>query len=505
MPAQKLVIAHGSTRRICTIEQNAAAVSIHSLVQTMNLNLHIKRPKLANISWRELATVVLPSIALLVVAFWIASRYIKPSPPNTLVMTTGFASSPYDDFGIRYQAILATHGVTLTLQTSRGASENLARLRDPKKSVDVGLVQGGMAALAPGEKADKDAAPLVSLGSLTVEPLWVFYRPQRADAVVDQLSQLPKLSGKRLAVGVAGSGSYKLSLELLTASGVTPKDAEFLTTPSDEAARALARKEVDVVFISSPPDSVPVRDMLALPGVKLMSFSQAAGYARRFPYLSKVTLPAGAIDFGKNIPSIDTDMVGTTVNLIARDSLHPALMYLLIEAATQVHKDHRLFQNEGEYPSRKGQDMPLADEADRYFKSGKPLLQRYLPYWLANLVDRMVVLLIPLVAVLVPLLKIMPSVYDYRLKVRIAKLYKQIRTVEHDIIDARTPTEVGALSDRLDEIETSIVHANIPVLDSDAFYQVRQALDLARDRIGRGDAKAAPTLRVTASASALTT
>ena len=141
--------------------------------------------------------------------------------------------------------------------------------------------------------------------------------------------------------------------------------------------------------------------------------------------------------------------------------------------------------------------MPLADEADRFFKSGKPFLQRYLPYWLANLVDRMAVLLIPLIAVLVPLLKIMPSVYDYRLKVRIATLYKQIRTVEHDIVDAKTPAEVNALSDRLDAIETSIEHANIPALDSDAFYQVRQALDLARDRIGRGDAKAAPTLRLT--------
>ena len=465
----------------------------------MNLNLHVKRPKLAHISWRELATVVLPGIALVVLAFWIASRYIKPSPPNTLVMTTGFATSPYDDFGKRYQAILATHGVTLALKTSQGASENLARLRDSSQNVEVGFVQGGMAILAPGEKPATDAVPLVSLGSLTLEPLWVFYRPQRADATVDQLSQLPKLAGKRLAIGAQGSGTYKLGLELLTASGVTEKDAAFLTMPGDQAVRALSQKQVDAVFINSPPDSQPVRDMLALPGVKLMSFSQAAGYARRFPYLSKVTLPAGAIDFGKNIPPTDIDMVGTTVNLIARDSLHPALMYLLIDAATQIHKDHRLFQNEAEYPSRKGQDMPLADEADRFFKSGKPFFQRYLPYWLANLVDRMVVLLIPLIAVLVPLLKIMPSVYDYRLKVRIAKLYKQIRTVEHDIIDAKSPEEVNALSDRLDVIETSIVHANIPVLDSDAFYQVRQALDLARDRIGRGDAKAAPTLRVAAS------
>ena len=464
----------------------------------MNLNLHVKRPKLAHISWRELATVVLPSIALLVLAFWIASRYIKPSPLNILVMTTGFATSPYDDFGKRYQAILATHGVTLELKNSQGASENLARLRDAKQTVDVGFVQGGMATLAPGEKPLTDAVPLVSLCSLTLEPLWVFYRPRRADSVVTQLAQLPKLAGKRLAIGAQGSGTYKLGLELLTASGVTDKDAEFLTMPGDQAVRAMSQKQVDAVFINSPPDSQPVRDLVAMPGVKLMSFSHAAGYARRFPYLSKVTLPAGAIDFGKNIPPNDVDMIGTTVNFIARDSLHPALMYLLIDAATQVHKDHRLFQNEGEYPSRKGQDMPLADEADRFFKSGKPFLQRYLPYWLANLVDRMVVLLIPLIAVLVPLLKIMPSVYDYRLKVRIAKLYKQIRTVEHDIIDAKTPEEVNALSDRLDEIETSIVHANIPVLDSDAFYQVRQALDLARDRIGRGDAKAAPTLRPSA-------
>ncbi len=470
----------------------------------MNLNLHVKRPKLAHISWRELATVVLPSIALLLLAFWIASRYIKPSPPNTLVMSTGFATSPYDDFGKRYQAILAAHGVTLELKASQGASENLARLRDATQAVDVGFVQGGMATLAPGEKPLADAIPLVSLGSLTLEPLWVFYRPQKTDSVATELAQLPKLAGKRLAIGAQGSGTYKLGLELLAASGVTEKEAALLTMPGDQAVTAMRQKQVDAVFVVSPPDSQPVRDLMAMAGVKLMSFSQAAGYARRFPYLSKVTLPAGAIDFGKNIPPTDVDMVGTTVNLIARDSLHPALMYLLIDAATQVHKDHRLFQNEGEYPNRKGQDMPLADEADRFFKSGKPFFQRYLPYWLANLVDRMVVLLIPLIAVLVPLLKIMPSVYDYRLKVRIAKLYKQIRTVEHDINDAKTPAEVTALCDRLDEIETSIVHANIPVLDSDAFYQVRQALDLARDRIGRGDAKAAPTLRVAPLAGGLT-
>ena len=174
----------------------------------MNLNLHVKRPNLPHISWRELATVVLPSIVLLVLAFWIASRYIKPSPPNVLVMTTGFATSPYDDFGKQYQAILATHGVTLELKTSQGASDNLARLRDSKLNVDVGFVQGGMATLSAGQKPAADAVPLVSLGSLTLEPLWVFYRPQRAEAVVDQLSQLPKLAGRRLAVGALGSGTY---------------------------------------------------------------------------------------------------------------------------------------------------------------------------------------------------------------------------------------------------------------------------------------------------------
>lgn len=461
----------------------------------MGLNIRGKKLNLQHISWNELAKIL--GVALLAVAatFWIASRYIKPSPPGTVTITTGFAGSPYARFAQRYRELLADNGVKLELIPSLGASENLTRLRDPKQAVDVGFVQGGMATLSKGEPLPENTPTLVSLGSIAIEPLWVFYRPRNESQRAGQLQELVTVAGPRMGVGVVGSGTHKLATELLAASGVTAPHAHLLTQPADLAAKALARHELDVVFISAPPDATPVQEMLAIPGVQLMNFAQATAYTRRFPYLSKVTLAAGALDLANGIPSRDVDMVGTTVNLIVRDELHPALMYLLLEAATQVHGEFGLFQDRDEYPSRKGQDMPLADEAQRFFKSGKPFLQRYLPFWLANLVDRMLVLLIPVFAVLIPISKSLPDMYAYRMRARIAHWYTEMRHLEHEIAQGLTPEQTGALSDRLDDIEASIHAEKIPALDSDAYYQLRHAVDLVRDRLGRADAKAAPPLR----------
>ncbi|ABK07591.1 TAXI family TRAP transporter solute-binding subunit [Burkholderia cenocepacia] len=427
------------------------------------------------VSWRDLALSIGPTVLLAGAAVWLAVKLIQPAPPSTLVISSGPPGSTYWNAAQKYTTILAKNGVTLDVQSSEGSAQNLARLSNPNAPVDVGFVQSG---IGPKERDEH----LVSLGSIGYVPLAIMYR----GPVVARLSDF---KGKRLALGAEGSGARELSLALLKMNGIVPGGpTALLPTAGEDAATALLDGKIDAAFLSGDSTQIPVMAKLfRAPGVHVYSFTQAEAYARRFPYLTAITLPMGVYDLGLNLPPADIHTVAPTIELVARDSLHPALSDLLIEAAREVHGHATILQHAGEFPSPVTRGFPLSDDASRYYKSGKTFLYRRLPFWVASLVDRLLVVLVPLIVVLIPGLRLVPSLYGWRVRSRIYRWYGALIALERSALGDHTAEERVQLLDQLDDIEEAVNRMKMPLAYAGQFYVLREHIGFVRERLTAHD------------------
>lgn len=430
------------------------------------------RFRFRDLNLRDMLAVAIPAVALIAGGFWLAAQFIRPEPPNFLIMSTGAPGGAYEAFAARYKPHLAAQGIALRERPSAGAVENLRRLLDLREEVDVGLLQGGIG-------AGVEAEGLVSLGSFYYEPLWVFYRGG------ESIDQLVRLKGKRLAVGGEGSGTRRLALDLLEASGVPQTDpgTKFLPVGGLEAVQALAQGKVDAVFLVGPAQSGAVWTALYTPGVRLMSLVHADAYSRRFPFLARLVLPRGGIDLQRDIPAADVELVAPMATIVARDSTHPALIDLLLQAAVQTHGGPGLFQRPGEFPNARAVDFPLSKEADRFYKSGTRLFQRYMPFWLATLIERTLVLLIPLVAIVLPVMRFAPALYGWRARSRVYKWYGQLKFLERELDenpDARTRADWLA---ELERIEEHVHRVATPLAFANLLYTLREHIALVEAKV----------------------
>ncbi|HTY03997.1 MAG TPA: TAXI family TRAP transporter solute-binding subunit [Rhodocyclaceae bacterium] len=447
-----------------------------------------KLRRLSEYSLRDMLVVGLPLLVLLIAGFWAASRFIRPAPPDTLVISSGADGGAYQRFAAIYADVLDRYDIKVVEKTSAGALENLARLRDDNEEVDAAFYQGGS-----GEAREDDE--IESLGAFYYEPMWVFYRDV-LDREHGRLSEVLQLKGRRIAIGGAGSGTQRLAQEMLRANGIDGSNTRLVEQGSMAIVDMLAKGRIDAAFVVGPTQSALVWTLLYTPGVRLMSLANADAYARQFPFLSKIVLPRGAVDIGRNIPPADVTMVAAQATLLVRDDIHPALVDLLMQAATETHGGPGVFQKPGDFPRAVAVDFPLSKEAERYYKSGKPLLQRYLPFWAATLVDRMVVMAIPLFALLLPILRFAPVLYGWRIRSRIYRRYGELKFLEAEVEqDAGRHSRDEWLA-RLDAIEDDVHHLPTPLAFTDMLYTLRSHIELVREKIQRrttgADFSAAP-------------
>jgi len=430
--------------------------------------------KIPRISWRDLALSVGPVALLVIVALWTTLHFVRPAPPDTIVMTSGAAGSLFETYAGRYAKILAQQGVTLKLLPSEGSLDNLKRLSDPKFRVDVGFVQGGIASLGR-------AADLVSLGSVFYAPVLVFYR---APQPIKLLSQL---SGKRIAIGRQGSGARVLAETLLKANGIEAGGPTRLVDLEGKAAEdALVKGAVDAAFVmgdSATPATM--RELLHTERMRLFDFTQGAAYVSRFRYLSKIELPPGSLDLGKNTPAETLTLVAPTVELVARPGLHPALSDMLIQAAQEVHGRASLVQKAGEFPAPLEHEYRVSEDAVRYYTSGKSFAYRHLPFWLASLVDRIVIVLVPLAVILIPGAKLVPWLYKWRINARIYRRYAELMALERVAFGQTTPEQRADVLKRLDEIERRIITAKLPASVAEQLYILRQHIQFVRTQLAQ--------------------
>jgi hypothetical protein len=437
----------------------------------------MKRPHLPNDHARsvvhDLVWTAGPLLAALLLAAALVFWLVDPAPPRTLTISAGQADSSFYAIARDYAKILARNGVTLKVLPSDGSVQNLDRLLDPHARVDLGLVQGGIATKTQAES-------LMSLGSVAYVPLVVFYRGKG-------LTRLAQLAGKRIAIGREGSGTRVLSLKLLEANGIAPGNGDgTVLLPADglPAATQLVSGEADAVFLSG--DSA-TRDLMLriykVPGLSVLDFREALAYTRLFPYLDEIELPPGVLDLGRRVPPETVHLIAPTVELVARTSLHPALSDLLIEAAQEVHGGAGVLQRAGQFPSAAAHEFPISEDASRYYRSGKSFLYRTLPFWLANLADRALLLLLPVAVLILPALRLVPALYQWRMRSRIYRYYGALIAVERSAMRLTSEDERRALIVELDYIEESLDTLKLPLAYTDALYVLREHVGFVRGRL----------------------
>jgi TRAP-type uncharacterized transport system substrate-binding protein len=422
---------------------------------------------LASLSSRDKLRGILLIVALLAATLWISAHFLQPAPPRHIVLASGASFGLYHQYAERYKQILARDGVVVEERLTEGAVENLRLLKDPNSGVDVAFMQGGIATAGDAENVEM-------LASLYYEPLWVFYRAPGT------LARLNELKGKRIAIGSPGSGTRGLVEPLLALNEVNPENSTLSPLAGDAAVRALQAGEVDAALLVGGAQSPVVVKALRDPALKLMSFVRADAYTRRFPYITRLTLPPGTIDLGLNIPEQQVVLIGTRAMLVARSGLHPALVNLLLDAADDVHSKQGYFEGAGEFPAVLPVDLPVSADAERHKRFGPSFIHRLLPFWVATFVERFVLLVLPLIVVAVPIINYFPEFLRWRVRSRVYRWYGELSLLERDVQSHQPPFPIEKWLQDLDRIEHAVEDIKVPTNFASEAYTLRGHVDMVR-------------------------
>ena len=437
---------------------------------------------------RDMGNTVWPFALLAALLLTLAYWWLDPNPPKRVVLATGPAQSAYDEFGKRYVKLLTARGIEVVLLPSEGSSANLALLQSGK--ADLGFVQGGSIG-GEGIESKKNNSnqsseaddSVSSLGSLFIEPVWLFYREDTAKKINASatFSTLAELKNLRVNVGTAGSGVPNLVDKLLDINRIDPASIKKSQLEQTPATMAFLAGELDAIVFASAPESLMVQMLLQTPGVKLMSFAQSEAYSRRLPFLSPTLLPRGVVDIATDIPALDVRLVASTTALLTRTDTHPALVQLFSQTSQTIHGGAGWFNRARDFPNATHSEFDLSKEAERNLKSGTPLLQHYLPFWMANLIERMWLALGIIVAILLPLSRIIPPMYKFRIRSRIFKWYGQLRQIEEQI--SQNPEAKASLRTELDDLDARVGTISVPLSYADELYALRNNINLVRRKL----------------------
>ena len=409
-----------------------------------------------------------PGALLIIISFLVAFQFVQPAPPRHIVIATGQPEGTYYHHGQEYRKILARDGIDLEVRRTAGSVENLRLLEAGE--VDIAFLQGGIGTLAQGDT-------LISLGSLYYEPLWIFYR---ADLPAERFIDL---KGLRIDVGAEGSGTPVMAQQVLDRIGVTPADAMISSLGGEKAADMLQDSRLDLAFMIYGYQAPLVQRLLRSDTVRVWSARRAEAFYRHYRHMTIVKLPEGFVDFASNIPPQDVTLLATTTQLVALSDLHPALIDVLLLAAQEIHSTGGVFEDPGEFPALKQLDFKVSKETRRFYKSGPTFLRRYMPFWLATFADRMKIMLIPLVALFLPFVKVMPSLYRWRVRSRIYRWYRELEELDPVVQKDEILAHLEESIERMNHIEQQVAQISIPLGYREELYALRMHIDLLRKKL----------------------
>ena len=422
---------------------------------------------LALLSRRERVRMVVLVVTLIVAALWASAHFLQPAPPRRLVLASGLPDGLFHKYAQRYIEILARSGVTVEERLTNGAGDNLTLLQDPSSGVDIAFTQGGVARFP-------EADNVVMLASLFYVPMWVFY------SGTEMHDQINELRYRRIAFGLEGSGTRAFAEPLLAINGLTSGNVTLLPMSNGDALLALQSGQVTAAIFVDGAENPAVWDALHDPKLKLMNFRRADTYHRRFHYMSKLTLPPGVIDFALNIPEEEVALIGTKAMLAARDGLHPALINLLADAAQEIHSGPGFFEEAGEFPGTTQVDLRVSPAAERHKRFGPSFLYQYLPFWVATIAERAIIVLLPLAVVLIPLFNYLPQFLRWRVRSRVYRWYGELALLERDVATRTGSLPVEKWLSDLDRIEQAVARIHTPAGFASEAYTLREHIGLVR-------------------------
>ena len=428
--------------------------------------------KLTALFGRGLVVTMSIIIVLAIAAVVAILLFMDSATPNTITIASGPKGSSFEKTADKYKNILAKEGVNLIIVPSEGSLDNLKKLTNPKEKVDVGFVLGG-------EVNGANIDHLFSLGSINYQPLLIFYRGKTKSFISD-------FKGLHLDIGEEGSGARLLAQTLMKVNGFEPNDGTVLVGHiQGDYVKALLEKRVDAIFVmGDSTSSEMMRELLHSADIHLFSFTQAEAYARRNNNLNKMDIPKGALDFGKDIPAEDTYLIGPTEELIARDNLHPALSDMLLEAAREVHGTPGLFKKRGEFPVAQEHEFPISPDATRYYTTGKSYLYRTFPFGIASIIARVLAVIVPLGLILIPAIKLVPTIYRWRMETRVNKWYRALLNLEREAFkQSIDESKREELVRHLNHIEHSVSKIVVPAKFGNLLYGLREHIDFVRGRL----------------------
>ena len=361
--------------------------------------------------------VIFPILLSLVAVFYIVFLFIEPAPKKELTIATSSKDSTYYTTALKYQALLAKQNVKLHILETSGSVENLDLLNS--KKADIAFVQAGIIDA-------NDNVNVESLASVYYEPLWIFYKNQGYE-----IEYLVELINKKISIGVIGSGTQYLAIQMLVENGITTDNASLVMDSPTSSKDKLINGEIDVMFLVSSPSSPTVVELLSDPTIELLNVKRVKAYNQKYKFLSSLVLHEGTIDLYKNLPSENKNMLSTTANLVCKKGLNEELIRIFLKQIKLVHNEQSIFEAQDQFPSLEYLDTEINEEAQNYLTKGDSWLESIFPFWIASQIDRLKLLLIPLLTLLFPLFKGVLPLYRWTIRSKIYKWYKRLDDLEN--------------------------------------------------------------------------
>jgi TRAP transporter TAXI family solute receptor len=414
--------------------------------------------------------IVLVTALCTVGTVWLAFGIFFPTPPTKIAIAGSFKGGHFEALAHRYKELLAQDHVQVDVRTTEGSVDNLKLLNDPRSGVQIAFMQEGIT-------NGKQAPDLLSLGRIDYQVLWLFYP---AD---ETFSDLTQLKGKRIALGPLGSGTRIVAEKILNVGGVTSENTTLLNVTPQDAVRALNEGAIDALFLSFSVDSPILRSLLENPNFRLLSLTDAEALTRIFPFLARLVLPRGVIDYERKIPANDVILIATTNVVLVRKEIHPAIIDLLAQTIEEVHSAPGIFQRIGEFPLHTDPEFPVAEEALDFYKNGPSLLNRYFPFWITNYIKRTIAAVFTAIAIIIPIFSYAPRLYKWLVEYRLRALYRRLRAIEANLQNTSMVQDIVALEEELEGLDRETVAFGVPMRHSTVYFSIKSHLHLVHTRV----------------------
>jgi len=421
-----------------------------------------------------------PLLILLLLILMGVWWYADPPPPNRVQLATGPVGSSYEVLGKKYAEYFKKKGVTLELLDTKGAQENIDRLVGRSDSVQAAFVQAGVVHA-------KDVKGIESLGAIAYAPIWFFYRgPEIKTTDYESVDgSIKYFLNKKIAIGIEGSGTRSQAMKILKAAG-HEKRFQFFSLGVRDSVKALQAGEIDGAFIVDAYEAPNVQALLNDPNLHLVTFNLARAFTKVIPYLHILDVPQGSFNLERNNPPRDMKLLATTTNLLINDRMHPAIQFLFLEAAREINGKETFFSERGEFPSFKDSMLHESPVALHYEQNRYPLLSNYVPFWLAELINRLVLIILPFCVLGYPILKTLPSFRTRRMQNKINSLYGSLKLLEQELMNGFDSAQRDEYLKRLDLLEYQALKINISRNLSKDYYSLRTSIDYVRICLNRG-------------------